>query len=162
MVVCVPPEQAFAPIRRIGGRTGWYYGNWLWTVRGFMDLLLGGVGVRRGRRDDETLRVGDALDFWRVELYEPGNRLRLQAEMKVPGRAWLEFEVTPCEEGSTIRQTATFDPLGLFGILYWYGIYPLHQCVFAGMLRNIARVAEFSAVSVGNFDQAVDSPNARR
>lgn len=142
VTVSVPADTAFAPIRRIGGRTGWYYGNWLWTVRGFIDLLAGGVGVRRGRRDDETLRVGDSLDFWRVELYEPGRRLRLHAEMKVPGRAWLEFEVTPCEQGSTIRQTAIFDPLGLLGILYWYGIYPLHQCVFAGMLRNIARAAE--------------------
>lgn len=144
VVVSVPPEQAFAPVRRIGGRTGWYYGNWLWTVRGFIDLLMGGVGVRRGRRDEETLRVGDALDFWRVEVFDPGRQIRLYAEMKVPGRAWLEFEVTPCAEGSTIRQTAIFDPLGLFGILYWYGIYPLHQFVFAGMLRNIARAAEAS------------------
>jgi len=127
-----------------------------------MDLLLGGVGVRCGRRDDETLRVGDALDFWHVELYEPGNRLRLHAGMKVPGRAWLEFEVTPCEEGSTIRQTATFDPLGLFGILYWYGIYPLHQCVFAGMLRNVARAAEHSTVSDGIVDRDEASPNAGR
>ena len=162
VVVSVPSEQAFAPIRRIGGRTGWYYGNWLWTVRGFMDLLLGGVGVRRGRRDEETLRVGDALDFWRVELYEPGRRLRLHAEMKVPGRAWLEFEITPGEKGSTIRQTAIFDPLGLFGILYWYGIYPLHQCVFAGMLRNIARAAEGSVVSGGKVDLAVSSSVADR
>ena len=105
---------------------------------------MGGVGVRRGRRDEETLRVGDALDFWRVEVFEPDRQLRLYAEMKVPGRAWLEFEVTPCPEGSTIRQTAIFDPLGLFGILYWYGIYPLHQFVFAGMLRNIAHAAEAS------------------
>ena len=147
VVVSVPPEQAFAPIRRIGGRTGWYYGNWLWTVRGFIDLLVGGVGVRRGRRDDESLRVGDSLDFWRVEVFEPGRRLRLHAEMKLPGRAWLEFEVTPGTEGSSIRQTAIFDPLGLFGILYWYGIYPLHQFVFAGMLRNIARAAQISAES---------------
>jgi uncharacterized protein YbjT (DUF2867 family) len=148
VVVTVPPEQAFSPVRRIGGHTGWYYGNWLWTVRGFIDLLLGGVGVRRGRRDEETLRVGDALDFWRVEVFDPDRQLRLYAEMKVPGRAWLEFEVTPCAEGSTIRQTAIFDPLGLFGILYWYGIYPLHQCVFAGMLRNIARAAEVSNASI--------------
>lgn len=149
IVVSVPPEQAFRPIRRIGGRTGWYYGNWLWTVRGFIDLLLGGVGVRRGRRDDDSLRVGDALDFWRVESFDPDHQLRLHAEMKVPGRAWLEFEVTPCQEGSTIRQTAIFDPLGLFGILYWYGIYPLHQFVFAGMLRNVARAAEVSPASAG-------------
>ena len=140
--VDVPPEQAFAPIRRIGGRTGWYYANWLWSVRGFLDLLCGGVGVRRGRRDPENLQVGDALDFWRVELYEPPHRLRLCAEMKLPGRAWLEFEVTGDEERSTIRQTAIFDPVGLLGLLYWYGIYPLHQFVFAGMLRNVARAAE--------------------
>ncbi|WP_425613370.1 SDR family oxidoreductase [Anatilimnocola sp. NA78] len=140
--VNVPPELAFAPIRRIGGQTGWYYGNWLWSLRGFLDLLVGGVGVRRGRRHPERVGVGDSLDFWRVELYDPPQRLRLHAEMKLPGRAWLEFEVTPCEEGSMIRQTAIFDPLGLLGLAYWYGIYPLHQFVFAGMLRNIARAAE--------------------
>jgi hypothetical protein len=142
ITVRVPPEAAFAPIRRIGGQTGWYYGNWLWSLRGFLDLLVGGVGVRRGRRDPEQLHVGDALDFWRVEIYEPSSRLRLHAEMKLPGRAWLQFEVTPCEGGSTIRQTALFDPLGVFGLLYWYGIYPLHQFVFAGMLRNLAKAAE--------------------
>lgn len=142
VTVEVPPEQAFTPIRRIGGRTGWYYGNWLWSLRGFLDLLVGGVGVRRGRRDSEQLRVGDPVDFWRVEHYEAPHRLRLNAEMKLPGRAWLEFEVTPTTSGSTIRQTAIFDPLGLFGLIYWYGIYPLHQRVFAGMLRNLARAAE--------------------
>lgn len=139
--VDVPPEQAFAPIRRIGGRTGWYYGDWLWSLRGFLDLLCGGVGVRRGRRDPESLHSGDALDFWRVELYEPPQRLRLCAEMKLPGRAWLEFEVTGDERQSTIRQTAIFDPVGLTGLLYWYGIYPLHRFVFAGMLRNVVRAA---------------------
>lgn len=144
ITVTVSPEQAFASIRRIGGRTGWYYGNWLWSLRGFLDLLVGGVGVRRGRRDPDNLHVGEALDFWRVEVFEPNHRLRLQAEMKLPGRAWLEFEVSPCEQGSTIRQTAIFDPLGLAGLLYWYGIYPLHQFVFAGMLRNLARAAESS------------------
>ena len=138
ITVAVPPSQAFAPIRRIGGRTGWYYGDWLWSLRGFLDLLVGGVGMRRGRRDPENLRVGDPLDFWRVEAIEPNQRLRFQAEMKLPGRAWLEFEVTPCAAGSTIRQTAIFDPLGLSGLVYWYAVYPLHQCVFAGMLRGIA------------------------
>ena len=142
MTVKVPPEQAFIVIRRIGGQTGWYYGNWLWTTRGFIDLLVGGVGVRRGRRDPDQLRVGDALDFWRVEAFEPNQRLRLHAEMKLPGRAWLEFEVSPCEQGSLIRQTAIFDPLGLAGLIYWYGIYPLHQFVFAGMLRNLAMASE--------------------
>ncbi len=144
ITVNVPSEQAFAPIRRIGGRTGWYYGNWLWTLRGFLDLLIGGVGVRRGRRNPDNLHVGEPLDFWRVEVFEPPHRLRLKAEMKLPGRAWLEFEVSPCELGSKIRQTAIFDPLGLAGLLYWYGIYPLHQFVFAGMLRNLARAAENS------------------
>ncbi len=142
VIVNVPPEQAFIPVRRIGGQTGWYYGNWLWTTRGFIDLLLGGVGVRRGRRDPDQLRVGDALDFWRVEAFEPNQRLRLHAEMKLPGRAWLEFEVTPCQEGSVIRQTAIFDPLGLAGLVYWYGIFPLHHFVFAGMLRNLAQAAK--------------------
>jgi uncharacterized protein YbjT (DUF2867 family) len=139
--VKVSAEAAFAPIQRIGGDTGWYYGNWLWRVRGFIDLLFGGVGTRRGRRDPIELSVGDALDFWRVEEYEPGRRLLLQAEMKLPGRAWLEFEVTGDETTSNVRQTAIFDPVGLLGLVYWYGIYPLHQFVFAGMLRNICKAA---------------------
>lgn len=131
------PTAAFAVIQRIGGETGWYYGDWLWRVRGFLDLLVGGVGVRRGRRDPVNLRVGDAIDFWRVESFEPGRLLRLRAEMKVPGRAWLEFEVTEHESYSRVRQTAIFDPVGLFGLAYWYALYPLHQLIFAGMLRNL-------------------------
>lgn len=134
-----PPEQAFAPIQRIGGMTGWYFGNWLWRLRGFVDLLVGGVGLRRGRREPAAIRVGDTIDCWRVEAFEPDRCLRLAAEMKLPGRAWLQFEVTPTEGGSTIRQTATFDPHGLSGLLYWYGIYPLHELVFAGMLRGIGK-----------------------
>jgi hypothetical protein len=99
--------------------------------------------MRRGRRDAENLAVGDALDFWRVESYEPDRRLRLAAEMKVPGRAWLEFEVDGDDDGgSSIHQTAVFDPAGLFGLIYWYGIYPLHRCVFAGTLRGIQRRVE--------------------
>lgn len=137
--VPVPPAAAFVPIQRIGGETGWYYGNWLWRVRGFLDLLVGGVGVRRGRRDPVEIRVGDPLDFWRVEAYEPDHLLRLRAEMKVPGRAWLEFEVSENAEGSCVRQTAIFDPVGVSGLLYWYALYPLHQFVFAGMLRNLVK-----------------------
>jgi hypothetical protein len=139
--VDVPVEAAFAPIRRLGGRRGWYYGNRLWRLRGFLDLLVGGVGLRRGRRDPNQIVVGDALDFWRVEAYEPPRRLLLAAEMKLPGRAWLEFEVDPDPRGSTIRQTAIFDPAGVAGRLYWYGIYPLHRHVFAGMLHAIAAQA---------------------
>jgi uncharacterized protein YbjT (DUF2867 family) len=133
------PREAFTPVRRIGGRTGWYYGNLLWRLRGFLDLLAGGVGVRRGRRDPENVVPGDALDFWRVEAVEPDALLRLSAEMKLPGRAWLQFEVEPDGEGSILRQTALFDPHGLFGLLYWYALYPLHQLVFAGMLRGIVK-----------------------
>jgi hypothetical protein len=135
------PSRAFEPIRRIGGRSGWYFGDWLWRIRGLLDLLAGGVGMRRGRRDPEWLRPGEALDCWRVEAFEPDHLLRLVAEMKLPGRAWLEFEVEAEESGSSIRQTAIFDPAGLTGLVYWYALYPLHHFVFAGMLRRIARKA---------------------
>ncbi len=96
----------------------------------------------RGRRDPEQLRVGDTLDFWRVEAYEPDCRLRLAAEMKMPGRAWLEYEVQPCDGGTEIRQTAVFDPVGFSGLLYWYSVYPLHKLIFKGTLKGIARKAE--------------------
>ena len=138
--------EAFAAVRRIGGERGWYWGDWLWRLRGFLDLLVGGAGMRRGRRSDEDVRVGDAVDFWRVEAYEPDRRLRLAAEMRLPGRAWLELEVTPDRHGgSTIRQTAVFDPAGLLGLLYWYGIYPVHVLVFAKMLEALAQQARAEA-----------------
>jgi uncharacterized protein YbjT (DUF2867 family) len=136
------PSDAFRPIQRIGGATGWYYGNWVWRLRGWIDLLMGGVGMRRGRRDSEQLHAGDTLDCWRVEAFEPGRALRLAAEMKLPGRAWLEFEVTGEADGTVIRQTAIFDPAGLGGLMYWYLVYPCHQLGFAGMLRGIAHAAE--------------------
>jgi uncharacterized protein YbjT (DUF2867 family) len=136
------PDQAFVPIRRIGGRNGWYFLNPLWQLRGWIDALVGGVGPRRGRRDPEDLRVGDALDYWRVEAVEPGRRLRLRAEMKLPGRAWLEFQVKPIPGGSEIHQTAIFDPLGLWGLAYWYALFPAHAWIFGGMLQTIARRAE--------------------
>jgi hypothetical protein len=138
--VQAPPAVAFAPIRRLGGARGWP-AHWLWWLRGVTDQLAGGVGLRRGRRHPDELAVGDVLDFWRVESYEPDRCLRLRAEMKVPGRAWLEFEVAPEGSGSTIRQTAIFDPLGLAGLAYWYLIWPLHAVVFARMLRAIAASA---------------------
>lgn len=150
--VGAPTSKAFAPIQQIGGNRGWYYGSWLWRLRGFLDLLAGGIGVRRGRRHPVELRVGDTLDFWRVEKFEPGRLLRLRAEMKVPGRAWLEFDVDQGDDGrqSVIRQTAVFDPHGFLGLAYWYVLYPLHNLVFAGMLRNIARAAERDAASTAN------------
>lgn len=139
--VPVSPARAFAPIRRIGGQSGWYYGDPLWQLRGLLDLAVGGVGVRRGRRDPETPAVGSTLDFWRVEAYERDRLLRLRAEMRLPGRAWLQFEVDGDENGSTIGQTAIFDPSGLAGLLYWYALLPVHGRVFRGMLAGIAAEA---------------------
>jgi len=129
------------PIARIGGDRGWYFATWLWRIRGVIDLLMGGVGMRRGRRDPNAPAVGDTLDFWRVEAYEPGRRLRLAAEMKVPGRAWLEFEVEPVADGAVVHQTAVFEPVGLFGLFYWYALLPVHALIFGGLLRAIARHA---------------------
>ncbi len=148
--VSVRPASAFAPVQRIGGSNGWYFANFLWWFRGFLDLLVGGVGLRRGRRDPHTLAAGDVLDFWRVESFEPDHRLSLVAEMKVPGRTWLQFEVEPNSRGSVIRQTAIFDPRGLAGLLYWYTLYPVHRWIFSGMLDEIATVAEREA-SIPSF-----------
>jgi len=141
------PHTSFAPIRRIGGRNGWYYANCLWRIRGNLDLLFGGVGMRRGRRDAELPTVGGTLDFWRVEAYEADRKLRLLAEMKLPGRAWLEFEVEGNDSHTTIRQTAIFDPVGLWGLIYWYALYPVHQFVFAGMLRGIVAAASRESIT---------------
>ena len=140
--VAASQAKVFSVVEKIGGTAGWHYANWLWTLRGWLDLVMGGVGMRRGRRDPERLLAGDTLDCWRVESSQPDQRLRLAAEMKLPGRAWLEFEVQPDGNGARLRQTATFDPLGLLGLAYWYGVWPLHQLVFAGMLRGIAKSAE--------------------
>jgi uncharacterized protein YbjT (DUF2867 family) len=136
------PSSAFRPIRRIGGNAGWYYGDWLWRIRGVLDLLGGGVGMRRGRPHPEHLEVGDTVDFWRVEAVVANQLLRLAAEMKLPGRAWLQFEVVPNAGGSTIRQTAIFDPAGLSGLAYWYVLYPLHRIIFSRMLRRLRGMAE--------------------
>ena len=143
VVVDVPPAQAFAPIRRIGGETGWYFGNVLWQARGWLDRWLGGVGMNRGRRDADACAVGDTIDGWTVEAFEPDRRLRLSADLKLPGRGWLEFEVTPLDDGqrSMIRQTATFDPRGWMGRAYWYAILPVHALIFRGLLRQVARRA---------------------
>ena len=139
--VARPPAVSFRPIERIGGKTGWYAWNSLWRLRGYFDLLVGGVGLRRGRPDRDSLRVGDTVDFWRVESLEPDRRLRLAAEMRLPGRAWLELEVTPDGDGSLLRQTAVFDPVGLGGQIYWYALLPVHHLVFRDMLRGLARAA---------------------
>ncbi|MFZ1403522.1 MAG: SDR family oxidoreductase, partial [Anaerolineae bacterium] len=145
-VVAAAPETAFRIFAGIGGRRGWFYANWAWELRGLADRLIGGVGLRRGRRHPDDLRVGDALDFWRVEAVEAPRLLRLRAEMKVPGLAWLQFETQPQPDGRTrLVQTAFFASKGLFGLLYWYALYPLHGVIFSGMIREIARRAEQTA-----------------
>jgi hypothetical protein len=136
--VDAPPDAAFEPIQRIGGSVGWYYGDHLWRLRGLFDLLIGGVGMRRGRRHPVDLVPGDTLDFWRVERIEVPTLLRLSAEMKLPGRAWLQYRVEPDGDGAIIRQTAFFDPAGIVGRLYWYALAPAHQMIFPRMLGGIA------------------------
>jgi uncharacterized protein YbjT (DUF2867 family) len=142
--VAAPVERAFAEVERLGGRVGWPYGNLLWRLRGAADRLVGGPGMRLGRRDPDHVRVGDAVDFWRVEEVDRPHRLRLRAEMKVPGRAWLQFEVAPEGSGTRLVQTAFFEPKGLSGLLYWYLLLPAHALVFRGTIRNLARSAEHS------------------
>jgi hypothetical protein len=142
--VCAPAAAVFRAVCRIGGGQGYYAADWLWRIRGWMDRLVGGPGLRRGRRDPETVGYGDALDFWRVTGIERDRRLQLRAEMKLPGEALLEFEIAPDEndEGACVlTQTARFKPHGLFGLLYWYAVVPLHGVVFRGMLDGIRRSA---------------------
>ncbi len=143
LVVDASPARVFKAFTSLGGRTGWLYMNWSWQVRGALDRLVGGVGMRRGRRHPQDVRVGDALDFWRVEAVEPDALLRLRAEMKVPGRAWLQFQARTQEGGRTLlSQTAFFAPRGLWGLVYWYALYPIHQLIFSGMIRRLAERAE--------------------
>jgi uncharacterized protein YbjT (DUF2867 family) len=137
------PERVAQVFSSLGGRRGWLSADALWQFRGWLDRVAGGVGLRRGRRSPSELRVGDALDFWRVEAYEPGRLLRLRAEMKLPGRAWLQFEAEPRTNGAaTLRQTAFFEPRGLMGFLYWYGVALFHEWVFGRMATRIVREAE--------------------
>lgn len=139
-IVTASPARAFTEFTSLGGKRGWLYMNWAWKIRGAADRIFGGVGLRRGRRDPARLRVGDALDFWRVEAVEPGKLLRLRAEMKVPGKAWLQFQATPVEGGGTLlEQTAFFAPKGLGGMVYWYALYPIHRIIFSGMIDRLAR-----------------------
>jgi len=136
------PEAVFDVVCALGGDTGWPAGNALWQLRGLIDRMFGGVGMRRGRRHPRQLRIGEPLDFWRVEALEPPHLVRLRAEMKLPGTAWLQFEVLPDVDGARIEQTAFFDPHGLLGYLYWYAVLPFHRFVFPGLIRAVRERAE--------------------
>lgn len=136
-------EAIFRSFTGIGGERGWMYMDWAWAIRGWVDKAVGGVGLRRGRRHPDDIRAGESLDFWRVESLTPGQCMRLRAEMKVPGKAWLEFQVTPQENGKNLFvQTAYFAPRGLFGYLYWYAMWPFHAFIFDGLLRRLVLRAE--------------------
>jgi hypothetical protein len=147
-VVAASPEALWAVIESIGGDNGWYSWSLAWRVRGWLDRVWGGPGLRRGRRDRYDLQVGDTVDWWRVEDVEEGRLLRLRAEMRLPGLAWLDLAVEEDEEGRTVfRQKAYFHPRGLAGQLYWWSVTPFHGVVFGGMQRNVARAAEQYALS---------------
>ncbi len=140
LTIEAPIQPVWDVVVKIGGLTGWYYGNWLWKLRGLTDKLIGGVGLRRGRRDPEKLMSGDAVDFWRVGLIKPPEHLTLLSEMKLPGKAVLEFHLQSLEDGTTLlKQHARFFPKGILGSLYWYLTAPLHIFIFPGMIRGIAR-----------------------
>jgi len=140
--VPIKAEAVYRAFTSLGGERGWLYANWAWQLRGILDRLVGGVGFRRGRRDAHELRVGDVLDFWRVEQLEPNQKMLLRAEMKVPGRAWLQFELHPQKvEQVRLVQTAFFAPKGLFGLLYWYSLYPIHAWIFSGLIKAVASLA---------------------
>jgi hypothetical protein len=155
------PERVFAEIERLGGPRGWPTGNLLWRLRGLIDRLIGGVGMRRGSRHQERLNVGDTLDFWRVEALERPRLLRLRAEMRLPGRAWLQFSVEPTLTGSRLVQAASFDPHGVAGILYWYLLLPVHLPIFRGMVRALAERAEVEPATLSRpAEHEADGPTS--
>ena len=130
------------PLPVLGGRQGWLYANWAWRLRGILDRMIGGVGFRRGRRHPTELRNGDALDFWRVEQLDPGRKMLLRAEMKVPGRAWLQFEADPLDPGQPACNKQPFShPKDLGGLVYWVALYPIHARIFSGLIRGVGQLA---------------------
>jgi uncharacterized protein YbjT (DUF2867 family) len=140
--VAASPQEVFAVLLGIGGKRGWFVANSLWRLRGIADRLVGGIGMRRGRRHPDRLRVGDALDFWRVEALEPGRLLRLRAEMRLPGEAWLEWRLEPTPRGTCLAQRARFHPRGITGRLYWYALLPFHHFIFRPLAQRIGERAE--------------------
>jgi uncharacterized protein YbjT (DUF2867 family) len=141
--IAASPETVYRVFTEIGGARGWYFANWLWQIRGVVDRVIGGVGLRRGRRHPNELRMGDAVDFWRVEHLQPGTSVRFKAEMKLPGKAWLQFTATAQHDNSTVlEQIVGFAPKGLSGLMYWYALYPIHRIIFHGLIRSIKSRAE--------------------
>lgn len=153
--VDLPPEAVFRAFSSLGGERGWLVWNPLWKIRGLLDQLVGGPGLRRGRRDPYELSAGEAVDFWRVEAWTPPRRLRLRAEMKVPGRAWLEWEAVPEGSGTRLVQRALFAPSGLFGVVYWYLMYPAHLFIFSDMVDAVVALAQEEFSRGGTLDPAL-------
>jgi uncharacterized protein YbjT (DUF2867 family) len=149
-----PPGDVFRAFARIGGDVGYHGFDWAWRLRGMLDIVIGGVGLRRGRRDPDHVRTGDTVDFWRVVDLEVGRRMRLAADMRLPGDAWLEFEAVPDGSGSVLRQTAYFRPRGLTGRAYWYALLPFHGPIFSRMARRIVETAEDHRL-MDSWNQAV-------
>ena len=162
VVAChAPPAAVFQTVSALGGRTGWHSPRWMWELRGLVDKLIGGIGVRRGRRHPEQLSVGEAVDFWRVEALEPPTLLRLRAEMRLPGEAWLEFRIRPHGDHSLLEQRARFHPRGLLGRAYWWALLPFHGLIFPRMARSIARAAEEYARSADPVAETVTERSPR-
>jgi uncharacterized protein YbjT (DUF2867 family) len=145
MLLDLPPETIFRSYSGVGGERGWLYMDWAWGMRGWLDKAVGGVGIRRGRRHPDEIRTGESLDFWRVEEVEPNRLLRLRAEMKLPGKAWLEFKSEPQDDKTLFTVTAFFAPYGLFGFLYWYAMWLPHRFIFDGLTRRLASRARVLA-----------------
>ena len=145
MLVNLPPDVVYRAYAGIGGTRGWLYMDWAWALRGWIDKLIGGVGIRRGRRHPDEIMAGDSLDFWRVGAVEPNRLLRLRAEMKVPGKAWLQFESTPQDGKTLLTETAYYEPRGFFGFVYWYAMWPFHAFLFDGLIRRLAARARMLA-----------------
>ncbi len=145
MLLDLPPETVFQAYTGIGGERGWLYMDWAWALRGWMDKAIGGVGIRRGRRHPDDIRAGESLDFWRVEAVEKDRMLRLRAEMKVPGKAWLQFESTPQDGKTLLTETAYYEPRGFWGFVYWYAMWPFHAFLFDGLIRRLAARARMLA-----------------
>jgi uncharacterized protein YndB with AHSA1/START domain len=146
LLLDLPPQPVFRAYTGVGGSRGWFFMDWAWALRGWLDKAVGGVGIRRGRRHPDEIRAGESLDFWRVESVEQERLLRLRAEMKVPGKAWLQFESIRQPDGKTLlTETAYFAPRGLLGFLYWYAMWPFHAFLFDGLIRRIAARARLLA-----------------